>query len=75
MFEDGRNVHAGLSDAFHMTSQISGLEIKIFFREPNCILKSYQNVLCIETSTFLGTLQKFEGDAAEFKGALGSWHP
>ena len=33
----------------------SGLEIKFFSREPNCIFKSYQKVLCIETSTFLGS--------------------
>ena len=32
-------------------------------------------MLCIETSTYLGSLQKFEGDAGEFKGALGSRHP
>ena len=51
-----------------------GLEIKIFSREPNCIFKSHLQVLCIETSTFLGSLQKFEGAAGEFKGALGCWH-
>ena len=49
----------------------AGLEIKIFSREPNCIFKSYFNVLCIETNTFLGSLQEFEGAAGEFKGALG----
>ena len=54
---------------------LSGLEIKFFFREPNCIFKSFQKALCIETSTFFGSLQKFEGAAGEFKGALGSWHP
>ena len=32
-------------------------------------------MLCIETSTSLGDLQKFEGAAGEFKGALGSQHP
>ena len=31
-------------------------------------------MLCIETSTFLGSLQKFEGADGEFKGALGSRH-
>ena len=40
----------------------SGLEIKL-------------NVFCIENSTSLGSLQKFEGAAGEFKGALSSWHP
>ena len=53
---------------------LSELEIKLFSREPNCILYSFLKVLCIETSTFLGSLQKFEGAAGEFKGALGSWH-
>ena len=47
---------------------ISGLEIKILSREPNCIFKSYLKVLY----TSLGSLQKFEGAAREFKGALGS---
>ena len=46
-----------------------------FFREPNCIFKSYLKVLCIETSTTFGSLQKFEGAPGEFKGALSSWHP
>ena len=32
-------------------------------------------MLYIETSTFLGSLQKFEGAAGEFKGALCSRHP
>ena len=50
-------------------------EIKIIFREPNCIFKSYPKVFGIETSTFLGSLQKFEGAIGEFEGALGSWHP
>ena len=56
-------------------SEEIGLEIKLFSREPNCIFKSYLKVLCIENSTYLGSLQKFEGAAEEFKGALGSWHP
>ena len=55
--------------------RIAGLEIKIFSREPNCIFKSHLQVLYIETSTFLGSLQKFEGAAGEFKGALSSRHP
>ena len=29
-------------------------------------------MLCISNITFLGTLQKFEGAAGEFKGALSS---
>ena len=32
-------------------------------------------MLCIETSTYLGYLHKFEGAAGEFKGAPGSQHP
>ena len=32
-------------------------------------------MLCIETSTTFGSLQKFEGAAGEFKGALGSRLP
>ena len=36
------------------------------------IFKSYLKVLCIETSTSLGSMQKFDGAAGEFKGALGS---
>ena len=55
--------------------RLAGLEIKIFSREPNCIFKKYLKALCIETSSFLGSLQKFEGAAGEFRGALGSWHP
>ena len=50
-----------------------GLEINLkFSRQPNCIFKSYLKVLYIETSMPLGSLQKFEGAAGEFKGALGS---
>ena len=50
----------------------SGLKIDLFSREPNCIFKRYLKVLCIETSTSLGTLQKFEEAARKIKGALGS---
>ena len=32
-------------------------------------------MLCIETNTSLGSLQKFEGAAGEFLGALSCWHP
>ena len=56
-------------------SIIPGLETKFFSREPKCIFQSYLKVLRIETSTTLGSLQKFEGAAGEFKGALCSWHP
>ena len=51
-------------------TMFSGL--KVFFREPNCIFKSYLKVLRIETSTSLDSLKKFEGAPGEFKGALGS---
>ena len=54
---------------------VTGFETKFFSREPSCIFKCYLEMLCIETSTSLGSLQKFEGAAGEFKGALGSWHP
>ena len=46
-----------------------------FFREPNCISKSDLMVLCIETSTSLGSLQTFEGTAGDFKGAPCSQRP
>ena len=32
-------------------------------------------MLCIETSTSLGSLHKFEGATGGFKGTLGSRHP
>ena len=48
---------------------------KVFSRESNCIFTSYLKVLRIETSTSLGSLQKFEGAAGQFKEVLGSWHP
>ena len=44
-----------------------------FFSESICIFKSYLNVLCIETSTSLGSLQIVEKVAGEFKEALGLW--
>ena len=62
-------------DNMSIKHSCTGLEIKIFSREPNCIFKSHLQMLCIETSTFLGSLQKSEGAAGEFKGALGSRHP
>ena len=51
------------------------IEIKFFFRDPNCIFKSYFRVLHIETSTSLDSLAKFEGAIGQFKLALRSWHP
>ena len=59
------------SDKVKLQSNLTypGLEIKLFSREPNFIFKSYLKVLCIETSRFLGSLQKFEGATGEFKGA------
>ena len=56
----------------------AGLEIIIFFQGAQLhlqIFKSYLKMFCIETSSSLGSLQKFEGAAGEFKGALGSPHP
>ena len=44
-----------------------------FFQGAQLHLQSYFKLLCIEASTYLGSLQKFEGDAEEFKRALGSW--
>ena len=38
------------------------------------LLKLPRDVVYIETSTSLGSLQKFEGAAGEFKGALGYRH-
>ena len=58
-----------------MGQVVTGLKIKLFSREPNCIFKSYLKVFCIENSISLSSRQKFEGAAGEFKGALGSWHP
>ena len=40
-----------------------GSKFFVFFREPNCIFKSYVKELCIETNTNLGYLRKFEGAA------------
>ena len=50
--------------------ELTGLEIEYFSREPNCILKSYLKVLCIESSTSVGSLHKYGGAAVEFKGVL-----
>ena len=41
-------------------------------REPNCILKSYLNGLCIETSTSLAAMHKLEGAGEEFCEVQGS---
>ena len=46
-----------------------GLKLSSFSREPNCIFKSYLKALCIETSTFLGSLQKFEGCHRRIQGS------
>ena len=53
----------------------SGLEIKILSRKPECIFISFLKVFCMSNNTYLGSLQKFEGAAGAFKGALGSRHP
>ena len=52
--------------------------VKIVFKNL-CILEFWTKValeglklLCIETSTSLGSLRKFEGAEGEFKGASGS---
>ena len=53
----------------------SGPEIKcVFFQKAQSLLHLLKllEVLGIETSTSLGSLQKFEGATGEFKGALGS---
>ena len=55
--------------------QVQGSKLSFISREPNHILKSYLKMLCIEKNTSLGSLLKFVGDAGEFNGALGSWHP
>ena len=55
-----------------MNIKFTGLNIKFFSREPNCIFQSYLTVLCIETCTSLGSLKKFEHAAGEFKGAPGT---
>ena len=39
------------------------------------MFQSYLKVFCIETSTFLGSLEKFDGAARGVDGALGSRHP
>ena len=47
-----------------------GSKLKFYPGSP--IFLSYQETLRIESSTSLGSLQKFEGAAGEFKGALGT---
>ena len=42
--------------------------LSVFSLEPNCIFNTYLKVLCIETSTSMGSMQKFEGAKGEFKG-------
>ena len=52
---------------YHLTTLINlplqGSKLRPFSMEPNCIFKNHLQVLCIETNTFLGSLQKFEGAA------------
>ena len=52
-----------------ITVLFTGLEIIKISRKPNCIFKSNLKVLCIEISSSLVSLQKFEGAPGEFKGA------
>ena len=47
--------------------------IKNFSWEPKYVFTRYLKVLCIETSSSLGSLLKFEGAAGEIKGPLISW--
>ena len=47
-----------------------GSKLSVFSRELNSLFKSYFKVLCIKTSTSLGTRQKFAVTEGEFKGAL-----
>ena len=56
----------------HETAFLSRGRNKVLFfsREPNCIFKIYLKVLCIETSTSLGSLQKFEGAQENFLAPL-----
>ena len=54
---------------------VQGSKLSFFSGEPNSIFKSYLKVLCIETSTSLGSLHIFDRDVGEFKGVLGSRHP
>ena len=54
---------------------LQGSKLRFFFQGAQLHLqKLAKGVLYLETSTSLGSLQKFEGDTGEFKGALGSWH-
>ena len=53
----------------------SQLEIKCFFPGAQLHFRSYLKMLCIETITSLGSLQKFEGAVGEFKRVMGSRHP
>ena len=46
----------------------TGIEIIIIFtREPNCIFEIYIKMLCIETSTSLNSLQKFEASTGSLR--------
>ena len=54
---------------------ISGLKIIFFPGSPIASYGHFLRVLCKESSTSLGSMQKFEEASGKFKGALGSWHP
>ena len=49
---------------------VPGLEIRFLFRESDCIFKCYLKVLCMEASTSLDSLRKFEGAEGEFNEVL-----
>ena len=44
--------------------------VVVFSWEPKCIFKRYLKMLCIDISTSFSSLQKFEGAAGQFRGAL-----
>ena len=52
-----------------------GSKLSFFPGSQTAISKSFLKVLCIENSTSLGSLQKYEGAAGDFNGAQGSWYP
>ena len=57
-------------------SQLQGSKLRLYPGSPIASSKAiYVEMLCIKTSTSLGSLQKFEEATGEFKGALGSRHP
>ena len=54
---------------------ITGLEIKFFSREPNCIFKSHLKVLCIETSTFWAPCRNLMEPPENIQGSPGLLAP